>query len=82
MGGVPFYALFKTSYSAANTVVYKRLPASVRYSSIVPGGFLDFAFSAISGLPSAPASITFASVLGDPPVASTITVGANGLVSF
>ncbi len=54
-----FYALFKTSYSAANTKGYYPLPGAVSYvtSSVAQGSSLDITFAQISGVPSTSTSI-------------------------
>lgn len=55
-----FYALFKTSYNASNTVSRYPLSANVRYatSSVSSGGTLDITFAQISGIPSTSTAIT------------------------
>lgn len=62
----PFYALFKTSYSASTIQSLQRLPTSVCFatSSIAQGGTLDITFAQISGLPSTSTSITLNLVSG------------------
>jgi len=81
----PFYALFMSSYSPSSTMGYYRLPPTVQYmtSSIAQGSSLDITFAQISGAPSTSTSITLKLSGGGPGlVTSTITVNANGLISF
>lgn len=78
-----FYALFKTSYSSANTVGYYRLPDGVSYStsSIALGSSIDVIFSQIYGIPSATPSITLNLTRGTA-TSTTIIVNSTGLISF
>lgn len=83
----PFYALFKSSYSAENTVSRFNLPNLIRFatSSVAEGGTLDIAFAELSGAPSTSTPIIIeqtAGVSGEVIVSSTITAGAAGLISF
>lgn len=79
----PFYALFKTSYSEANTVSRFNLYSGVRFatSSIAEGGTLEVTFAQLSGAPSASASITIRHIT-DATASSTIVVSASGAISF
>lgn len=63
----PFYALFKTSYSAANVVSRFNLPGSVQFvtSSIDEGGTLDISFVQLSGVPSTSTSISLKQTRGE-----------------
>ena len=81
----PFYALFKTSYSAANTISRFSLPSTVQFatSSVAQGGTLDITFTQLSGVPSTSTSIRVRQTRGTVVVASsTIVVGASGPISF
>lgn len=84
----PFYAIFQTSYSVANTIGYYRLPPDVSFatSSIAQGGSFNITFAQVSGLPSATSSITLnlltGAASGAVATSATITVNSTGLVSF
>ncbi len=86
-----FYSLFKTSYSATNTVARYNLPNLVQFatSSIASGGTLDITFTNISGVPSTSTSITVQLVVNigaggvtEVATSTTITISSTGLISF
>ncbi len=82
-GTAPFYAIFKTSYSPANTAGYYPLPYGVSFStsSIALGSSTDITFAQISGIPSATSSITLYLTTGAA-TSTTIIVNSTGLISF
>jgi type II secretory pathway pseudopilin PulG len=62
----PFYALYSTAYTPANTVNRVPLPVGICYdpSSIAAGSSLDVTFNKLSGLPSGSATIALKSCSG------------------
>lgn len=81
----PAYALFRTSYSTANILNRKSLPAGIRFSSssIPFGGFLDITFAQITGIPSVQAFIALELVgRGGVEATSSVAVSSAGLISF
>ncbi len=79
---VPFYALYKNTYSSQNTVGYYRLPSDVIFvtSTVASGGATQITFSPNSGIPSASTSISLRLVPQG--TVYTINISASGRVSF
>jgi type II secretory pathway pseudopilin PulG len=78
-----FYALFKTSYSVANTVSYYRLPTTVGYvtSTLGSGSSTDIIFTQLSGIASASTTIGLR-LLAQSSQSSSISVASSGAVSY
>lgn len=79
----PFYALFRSAYSAQNRRGYYRLPSTVAYAttSIVLGGVREISFTQITGTANASTSVQVF-LLSDSAVSSTIYVASSGAVRF
>jgi prepilin-type N-terminal cleavage/methylation domain-containing protein len=74
--GIPFYALYATSFSPTNTVGYYPFPPDVKLTT--PN--TNVTFSPKSGIPSASTSITIELVPQG--IYSTITISSLGLIAY
>ncbi|MGD1003606.1 MAG: prepilin-type N-terminal cleavage/methylation domain-containing protein [Minisyncoccia bacterium] len=82
---VPFYALFKTSYSTTTVAGGPyRLPPTVAYatSTLAPGATLDVIFSSISGTASVSTTVGLYMPKENTAFSSTISIASSGSVSF
>lgn len=79
----PFYALFKTSYTTANTKGYYRLPYTVSYmtSTLASGATLDVTFTQITGASSASTTIGFYAT-SQPTKTSSVSISSIGTVTY
>lgn len=84
-GGVPFFALFASPYSAASIESRYALPESLQFSTatVPAGAFIEISFSQISGALAAQSSSSVAiAAKSAPQSTSTVSVDASGAISF